>query len=325
MRPLSSQSSLENTQRVFGAVLVCIAFFALFLLPRLMSIGALLFLATGFAYAVIVREKLIPAFFSAGLVMLLPLIAIASTIWSAAPSETFRASIQYALTIAIIIVFFRTLPLRLLIGALMVAGSAASATVLALQPDALLYQTTLVGGLGSKNVVAFNSSITFLAALGVLFDKAQPKWLRIVAAFTTPLGALTLLLAQSAGALVTTIIGVAVLILLVTFKKLPSALRGGALVLILTIAPIAWIMGPTLANAIFTDVLEATGKDPTLTGRTELWNFALSRIPDNPVFGIGYQAFWIQGTPDAEALWRTGNVAARSGFNFHNQYPNISS
>ncbi len=320
MRAFPREESVENIQRLLGAILACVAFYALLLLPKLMTISALLFIGAGMAYAVIAREKLIPAFLSAALVMLLPLIAVASTIWSVAPGDTFRASVQYTITVAVMIVFFRTLPVRLLVGALMAAGAAASVTVLALQPDALLHQTTLVAGLGSKNVVAFNSSVTFLAALGVLFDKLQPKPLRIVAAATVPLSALTLILAQSAGGLVATIIGVAVLIALVWFKHLPSALRGGAVVLLLAIIPLAWFVGPTMANALFADMLEATGKDPTLTGRTELWNFALSRIPDHPIIGMGYQAFWIQGTPDAEALWRTGNVAARSGFNFHNQY-----
>jgi len=320
MRSLASRESVEAIRRLFGVILACVVFYVLFLLPRLGSIGALLFLASGVGYAVIGRESLLRAFGSAALIMLLPVIAIVSTIWSAAPSESLRAGIQYAMTVGIMIVFFRTLPLRLLICVLMRAGAAASLSVIALQPDALRGHYALDGGLGSKNIVAFNSSTTLLAALGVMFDKMQPRMLRFAAAPIVLLAVFTLILAQSAGALVSTTVAVFVLFFLLFFKQLPVALRGGAFILVLTIAPLAWWMGPTLAEAVFADVLEATGKDATLTGRTELWNFALSRIPDHPIFGRGYQAFWIQGTPDAEAMWRMGNITVRSGFSFHNQY-----
>ncbi len=320
MRELASEASTETVRRQLGAILAGIVFYALFMLPRFGTIAAALFLAAGLAYAVIARAKLIRAFGSAALLMLLPVIAIVSTIWSAAPSETIRGSVQYAATVGIMVVFFRTLPLRLLIGVLMLAGAAATLSVLAFQPDAILRGYPLVGGLGSKNIAAFNSSITLLTGLGVLFDRMQPRLFRIAAAPTIPLAALALILAQSAGALVSTSAAVLVLIILVTFKNLPVALRGGAFLLILAIAPLAWFLGPALSDAVFADVLEATGKDATLTGRTELWNYALSRIPDHPVFGRGYQAFWIQGTPDAEAMWRIGNTPGRSGFTFHNQY-----
>lgn len=323
MRTRTSEVPVEAVRQLFGSILACVVFYALFLLPRLGTIGAALFLGAGVLYAVIAREKLFRAFGSAALVMLLPVVAIVSTIWSVAPSETLRASVQYAATAGIMIVFFRTLPLRRLVGALMLAGAAATLTIMVLQPDAVLGRYALDGGLGSKNIAAFNSSTTILAALGVVFDRMQPKLLRIIAAPTIPMAILALILAQSAGALVSTTVAVLVLAILVSFKNLPLGLRGGAFLFILAVAPIAWFMGPALADAVFADVLSATGKDTTLTGRTELWNFALSRIPDNPIFGRGYQAFWIQGTPDAEGLWRMGNIRVRSGFSFHNQYLEI--
>src|SRR5262249_38625122 len=32
--------------------------------------------------------------------------------------------------------------------------------------------------------------------------------------------------------------------------------------------------------------------DPTFTGRTEIWRFALDHIAERPIVGFGYQAFW---------------------------------
>ena len=48
-----------------------------------------------------------------------------------------------------------------------------------------------------------------------------------------------------------------------------------------------------LKNAI--PLLEMIGKDPTLTGRTEVWALALDRAADRPILGFGYRAYWIEG------------------------------
>ena len=64
--------------------------------------------------------------------------------------------------------------------------------------------------------------------------------------------------------------------------------------------------------------LGAEGKDSTLTGRTLLWSEGLKTGMDNPVFGVGYSAFWVPGRSEAEVLWQKFQVQERSGFHFHN-------
>ncbi|MGI4944111.1 MAG: O-antigen ligase family protein, partial [Janthinobacterium lividum] len=68
------------------------------------------------------------------------------------------------------------------------------------------------------------------------------------------------------------------------------------------------------------EVLVAAGKDPSLTGRTYLWERAAQYIAERPVFGLGYQAFWVQGHVEAEGLWRYAQIDTRAGFHFHNVY-----
>ena len=46
-------------------------------------------------------------------------------------------------------------------------------------------------------------------------------------------------------------------------------------------------------------VLELIGKDPTLTGRTEVWAFVTSDIWMKPLFGWGYYGFWHLNNPAA--------------------------
>jgi exopolysaccharide production protein ExoQ len=43
---------------------------------------------------------------------------------------------------------------------------------------------------------------------------------------------------------------------------------------------------------IFSQALQILGKDPTLTDRTLLWHEVL-KIPINPVFGAGFESFWL--------------------------------
>jgi O-antigen ligase len=47
---------------------------------------------------------------------------------------------------------------------------------------------------------------------------------------------------------------------------------------------------------------ETVGRDPTLTGRTEMWN-QLYQMSDRPWFGVGYESFWFG--PRLQEIWRT--------------------
>jgi exopolysaccharide production protein ExoQ len=66
--------------------------------------------------------------------------------------------------------------------------------------------------------------------------------------------------------------------------------------------------------------LEATGKDLSLTGRTDLWKIALDEIAARPILGAGYQAVWVPGNALAESLWQEFGIETRTGFHFHNAY-----
>ena len=47
-----------------------------------------------------------------------------------------------------------------------------------------------------------------------------------------------------------------------------------------------------LAFELSTAIAEFLGRDPTLTGRTEMWA-ALLAVENNPLVGVGYQSFWL--------------------------------
>jgi O-antigen ligase len=58
---------------------------------------------------------------------------------------------------------------------------------------------------------------------------------------------------------------------------------------------LAIVAACVLADAsfgIYDQVIHALGRDPTLTGRTDVWKFLL-KAPVNPVLGSGFESFWL--------------------------------
>jgi exopolysaccharide production protein ExoQ len=52
------------------------------------------------------------------------------------------------------------------------------------------------------------------------------------------------------------------------------------------------------------ELLTVFGKDPTLTGRTELWQSTLDLIKQKPLLGWGYNATWVPTDPQTAAIWQ---------------------
>ena len=44
-------------------------------------------------------------------------------------------------------------------------------------------------------------------------------------------------------------------------------------------------------------LFDLLGRDSTLTGRTDIWPYAITAIGDRPFFGWGYKAFWLDDGP----------------------------
>lgn len=86
-----------------------------------------------------------------------------------------------------------------------------------------------------------------------------------------------------------------------------------AMVVIVALAP----MLLTLAGIDpMAELFAATGKDASLTGRTDLWAIATDLISQNPIGGYGYGAFWVNErfAPQHFEVIRAGNAAP----SFHN-------
>ncbi|MDZ5696135.1 O-antigen ligase [Chelativorans sp. M5D2P16] len=247
--------------------------------------------------------------------------ALLSTFWSAAPGATARASVQYLSHVACALIAARSVSTRTLIfgglgGVTLVLGY--SLAVGGYHYDPIDGAYSFVGAFSSKNQLGFFASLGIYLAfvsLAVLKERGPS------AALALSVGALSgysLLASQSATSVITVAIAIAAGIFmrsLQLFAPLPRKLlftAGTALALLGLFA--------ALQLGAFDAVLEAFGKDATLTGRTYLWSEGMVAAQENPLFGRGYQAFWVHGFAHAERLWEEFYITARTGFHFHNTY-----
>jgi O-antigen ligase len=96
-----------------------------------------------------------------------------------------------------------------------------------------------------------------------------------------------------------------ILLFLVLGVVMPLLQRGkAARTLGVVLLTVLLLVGPIVAigtNSLF----ELVGKDATLTGRTEIWGYAIPYIYQRPLLGWGYGAFWSTENP---AAWEIANT-----------------
>jgi exopolysaccharide production protein ExoQ len=103
--------------------------------------------------------------------------------------------------------------------------------------------------------------------------------------------------------------------------RLPPRPRVAILMILFLTAMLLPILGSLSFG--YEELLNYLGKDATLTGRVLLWEYAMNSIAEQPVFGVGYQAFWQQGNTGAEQLWFYSYIPNRTGYHFHNTFLQI--
>jgi exopolysaccharide production protein ExoQ len=138
------------------------------------------------------------------------------------------------------------------------------------------------GLLSQKNGLA---RIAVLAILVFFFWRPSYRPLRY---FALVLGIMVLAMTRSATGLVVLI---ALLIVTPLFRLVRTQPK-----LLVPIAMLLLTAGATLGIVLVADsnpLLALLGRNPTLTGRTELWHAVLVSIMKRPLLGYGFDAFWL--------------------------------
>jgi exopolysaccharide production protein ExoQ len=251
----------------------------------------------------------------------LPLMAMASFIWSDYPSASLRGGAQYMATVIVGILIGYCIKPRLFTSALLC--SLVSLSLLSLVAGTGAYSSftggyTFVGVFGSKNYFAVCMSFLLLTANSVVFDRRQPFIFRMVGVIGAMLAVPLLFYARSVGALVVSIMTLATSLLLRMAMRLPPKPRAALLMLIFLSAIATFVLATF--DLDLAGLLGSLGKDVTLSGRVLLWQEAVTSISDHPLLGVGYDAFWQVGNWGAEELWHYSYVPNKTGYNFHNTY-----
>lgn len=218
--------------------------------------------------------------------------AFASKWWSIDPGVTQRRVIAMAISSAFAIylgVAFngRHLPRMLMLSALIMGLG--SLVMVFVNPAIGVHQLENAGlwrGLWyEKNQMGLVMSAGAVAAAACLASEDRR---RLLPAITLVVTTVLVLATQSKTSLLCLILGVGAVGGLWAMKRGGAAFSIVALwfgVVLTALAAFVFITDPAT-------VLKALGKDPSLTGRTDIWEALMREVADRPWTGFGYQAFW---------------------------------
>lgn len=174
----------------------------------------------------------------------------------------------------------------------MVCGLSAAATIvlLVISPsDALLpYSSALRGVFPHKNLFGQVMAIGTLVSVHLIRINRSRRLFKISVLI---MFIVLTFLSKSSTAMLTMSLFCAVNGIVALFRK-------GGLARILGAFSIMVLVPTAVIVALNPDsLLEMVGKDPTLSGRTDLWSYLLNYVYERPILGWGFRAFWSPNNP----------------------------
>lgn len=289
----------------------------------LVSLTPLLILAAIVTFVVLRWDRLVSIVRDCWPLLLLPGFALLSAAWSDIPSTSLYYGVLYLATVIA----------GLIVGRGMKSGAVLTGYFLGFALFTVLSVLSLRfapwGGSGgiafigltqSKNTAGYMAGVGLIATTCFFFTAVSRRHLiSICAALATiPFYLFALWFSHATGALVATVVVLACTLAWIGSRRLSRQARAGIFVIavfavLALVATQNWWLPP-----LFDAVLQNSGKDAGLTGRTDLWRYADDLISRKPAFGLGYSSFWVHNNLDAEYLWRKMGISTRMGFNFHN-------
>ncbi len=169
------------------------------------------------------------------------------------------------------------------------------------------------GPLVHKNLLAQLATCACIPTLLAALDSQPKDRFRLWTCFGLTVMLVVLTTSKTGLIISLTLIG---LVPLLKFLRL----KGGIVIpLVLILVLVSSSIVTWLVNN-WAPFLYGLGKDPTLSGRTDVWNAGIYKISQRPWFGYGYQAFW-RSTGGAEYIWTAVKYQASHA---HNGFINIA-
>jgi O-antigen ligase len=280
-----------------GAVIVRDAVFGV----SAISLEQLRFIAvplTGLAIVWMARNRQLALYLFTQQLWLFALIAWAwmTTFWSVDPNTTQMRSL------AILMSGLCALGLRTRFDAMMLVRIVAIAlsvgtslsVIQFMRGDPMVWDSLAWVGLRGvfthKNLLGQCCVMALILGAGLMLNKGPDRWLGVVVVL---FALRALWLSRSATGLAASAIGLALLGLIIAMvsPRIPQILK-------------PWLAiaagSAALTAVVFKDrVINMLGRESTLTGRDEIWDFAIDRIREEPLLGHGFRAYFTAPGNDA--------------------------
>jgi exopolysaccharide production protein ExoQ len=257
--------------------------------------------------------------------LITPIFAFLSFMWSDLPEVSARYGFQLLLTAFLGIFISRVLPpsrfaVAMFIGMLIFCVLSILSRREGVSEDGMV----LVGLTGSKNAMAFAGNILLASSLAVLFLPGLKIGMRTLGVIGLAVALYVAAVTASATAVVMSFATIIVFVLMCMLERLPVSARTGLLLIVILLGATALILQNEINDLWLAFLRDVLHKDPSLTGRTYLWARADDLIARRPFFGHGYQSIWMGETSDTLGLLRWAGITEGRGFNFHNTYRQIA-
>jgi O-antigen ligase len=229
-------------------------------------------------------------------------LVIASVIWSFDPSLSLRRSVTYSIGVWLALYLVARCDFETIVRILAtstVLPAVCSLAYLAAYPDLALMQDQGVQG-NLRGVYAHKNQLAEIMVVGYVLQLylglSTGKWVRhgLLAA----LHAVLVVLAKSSTSTLSLILLAALLVWLQVwrFNKHLAVTAGLGVVVLMVFAGVWGYEDPDQFFAVL-------GRDPSLTGRTDLWPALWPYIVERMWLGWGYAAFWQASNDAAMRVW----------------------
>jgi len=273
------------------------------------------------ALVLFVRQTL-PTGLRAWPTLLIPVFCVVSALWAPSASDAIRKGALFALTSVVAIYAASRLSGRnILIIYMLVEAIAAAFSAMSPSIDV---NGAWTGIFGQKNPLAVNMFILYICSLALVLDKGANRWFRLLALMLVPVGLGIIVLAKSATTIILVVIGTAALLGHAFLWRPASRIRHMRLLLVMAGAVVilaaALVLFGFMQFDVANSILNALGKDSTLTGRTWLWETAERVMAEHPLTGVGADGFWRSEYGLANSIIRYFDYEEYVKFSFHNSY-----
>lgn len=225
-----------------------------------------------------------------------------SVLWSVSPGTTLRRAngLLFAVLLAYVLAL-RFTPRQLLLLLMMTLGACIVPSLLLLGISPGLARMPLDGALRGifihKNTLGWYASVLTLISFIVLTNGSYGHRRSAIALLIASIACLI------GSTSMTSIIATASACCLTWFYTVLPKTRGiGRAAFVMLFVQMAAVL-LILLHEFLVPVLEALGKDATLTGRVPLWELVDAEIGRHLLLGFGYQAFWTEANPEAWSIW----------------------